>query len=1268
MNEVPDHPRGAAGNAARKQALLDSRRTSVPAIEYPPSLPISARRDDLLAAIRDHQVVIVAGETGSGKSTQLPKLCLELGRGIAGLIGHTQPRRVAARTIAERVAEELGTELGALVGYTVRFTDRVSDATLVKVMTDGILLAEIQHDRMLSRYDTLIIDEAHERSLNVDFLLGYVKQLLPRRPDLKLIVTSATIDTARFSEHFGDAPVIEVTGRTFPVELRYRPFGASANAELDDDRDQVQAVCDAVDELRHEGPGDVLVFLSGEREIHDTADALRRLEWPNTEVLPLYARLSAPEQHRIFQPHTGLRVILSTNVAETSLTVPGVRYVIDAGAVRMSRYSHRLKVQRLPIEAISQASANQRAGRCGRVAAGICVRLYAEDEFDSRPEFTEPEILRTNLASVILQMTALGLGDVDTFPFLDSPDGRAVRDGVALLEELGALTPGQPNDQRRLTPLGRRLARLPLDPRFARMVLEADRHGCVREVMVIASALSIQDPRERPLAGRQAADEAHARFVVEGSDFLGIVALWEYLREKQRALSTSQFRKLCRNEYLNYLRVREWQDLFSQLRQITGSLGVRPGTERGHPDRVHQSLLAGLLSHLGTRDGERREFKGAHGSKFAVVPGSVLAKKPPQWLMVAELVETNRLWGRIGASVQPAWAEQLGGHLVKRSYGDPTWDSRGARAVTVEKATLYGLPIVTGRRVGYDRVDARVARELFIRHALMEGDWVTPHAFAAQNREFLEQVRALGDRARRVDLVDDAVLFGFYDARVGAEVVSGRLFDRWWKNERCTSPTLLDLTATNLDINAFSDGDGAPIGAREFPVAWHQDDVVMPVTYRFDPGDDRDGVTVHVPLGVLNRVRSDGFDWQVPGFRDDLVTALVWTLPKSIRRSLVPVAESARRANRRLTASDAAICDALADAISEIADERVDSLAFDISRVPAHLRITFSIEADDGQCLALGKDLDALRKRLSGRARIAIAATAPGMERSDIVDWDIGTLTPMIENSREGHLVRGYPALVDDGDSVSLRVFTNPQIQARVMRSGIRRLLLLTVPISRKSIGRDISNDALLAIGRDPSATLGNLVDDCIIAAADRVIADHGSAIWDEAGFRSVQQTARSILANTATAALGRVGEIYVVAAQLEAVATRLVAANLTPALADVRAQVGRLVRPGFVTATGTARLDDVLRYLRGARHRLDKLPGDVARDSDRMVIALQLERRYTNLLGRLEPSQMTSDVIELGWMLEELRISLFAQVLGTAQPVSPQRITRELTRLERML
>ena len=853
-------------------------------LRYPESLPITARRDEIVEAIRANQVVIVAGETGSGKSTQLPKLCLEAGRGADGrLIGHTQPRRVAARTIAERIAEEIGTPLGTDVGYTVRFTDQVSASTVIKVMTDGILLAEIQRDRMLQRYDTLIIDEAHERSLNIDFILGYLKQLLPRRPDLKVIVTSATIDTDRFARHFDTEQVIEVTGRTFPVEVRYRPM---------DDTDQVQAIVGAVEELTIEGPGDVLVFLSGEREIRDAADALHADQ--TLEVLPLYARLSSAEQHRIFErPKNQVkrRVVLATNVAETSLTVPGVRYVVDTGVARISRYSKRLKVQRLPIEAVSQASANQRAGRCGRVAPGICIRLYDEDDFAERPEFTEPEILRTNLASVILQMTNIGLGDVAAFPFLEPPDSASIRDGYLLLEELAAIDPVERNGQRHLTKLGRRLARLPVDPRLGRMVLESERHGCVREVLVIASGLSIQDPRERPVEKREQANEMHARFRVDGSDLLSMVALWDHLREQQRALSGNQFRRMCRNEFLNYLRVREWMDLFSQLRRVAGELGIRPSNHETHPDLVHKSLLAGLLSHIGVRDRERRDFVGARQARFVIATGSVLTKRPPDWVMAAELVETNQIYARRVAGIKPQWAEQAGAHLVKRSYGEARWDERGGRAVVTENVTLYGLPLVTDRVIGYDRVDPAAARAWFITKALVEGEaapqWMQRHDFLDRNADFLRGVRRMADRLRRVEIVDDEMLFDFYDERVGRDITSTQHFDRWWKDARRTDPTRLDLTeqavADSLHLSGFT---------TEFPDVWRQGDIELPLTYRYAPGEPLDGVTVHLPLAALNQVTDAGFDRNVPGLRDEIVETLVRSLPKTLRRSLIPLAET----------------------------------------------------------------------------------------------------------------------------------------------------------------------------------------------------------------------------------------------------------------------------------------------------------------------------------------------------------------------------------------
>ncbi|MBV9951652.1 MAG: ATP-dependent RNA helicase HrpA, partial [Acidimicrobiia bacterium] len=860
---------------------------------YPAELPITDRHDELLATIRDHQVVVVAGETGSGKSTQLPKLCLELGRGVTGRIGHTQPRRVAARTIAERVAEELGTDLGDGVGYAVRFTDRVSDRTYIKVMTDGILLAEVQRDRLLRKYDTLIVDEAHERSLNVDFLLGYLHQLLPRRPDLKLIITSATIDTARFAEHFGDAPVVEVSGRTYPVEVRYRPFGGDAAADadegddvVDDDRNLLDAVCDAVAELGRAGPGDVLVFLSGEREIRDCADALADRNLRDTEVLPLYARLSAAEQHRVFERHRGRRVVLATNVAETSITVPGVRYVVDGGTARISRYSHRLKVQRLPIEKVSRASADQRAGRCGRVAPGICIRLYAEQDFEARPEFTEPEILRTNLASVILQMANLGLGDVASFPFLDPPSPRAVRDGVALLEELGALDPAvEPGGPGRLTRTGRDLVRLPIDPRLGRMVLEAHRQGSVREVLVIAAALSIQDVRERPLEQQQKAAELHRRFVVPGSDLLGLVALWDHLDERRRALSSNQFRRECKAEFLNHLRVREWRDLQRQLERAAKSVGVVAGDEKATPDQVHRAVLAGLLSQIGRRDRDTRELRGARGTRFSIAAGSALAGKPPEWVMAAELVETNRLWARGVAAIRPEWVEALAGPLLRYTYTDVRWDERAGRAVCTEKATLYGLPVVAARTIGLARIDPPLARELFVDHALVRREWATRHEFVAANEAFLDEARAIGDKVRRADLFDhDVTLRAFYEARIGADVVSGRHFDRWWKAARREAPGLLTLGWDDL-----AGLDGLTFEPADFPDEWRQGQLVLPLTYRFDPDDEHDGVTVHVPLALLDQVEPWDFDWQVPGYRDDLVVALLDTLPKDTRRALSPL-------------------------------------------------------------------------------------------------------------------------------------------------------------------------------------------------------------------------------------------------------------------------------------------------------------------------------------------------------------------------------------------
>jgi ATP-dependent helicase HrpA len=1303
-------------SSAHIDSHLDARRAAADAIvttgrlSYPAALPITERRDELLAAIRDQQVVIVAGETGSGKSTQLPKMCIEAGRGVAGMIGHTQPRRVAARTIAERVADELGSVLGDDVGYTVRFTDQVSESTLVKVMTDGILLAEIQRDRMLRRYDTLIIDEAHERSLNIDFILGYLKQLLPQRPDLKVIVTSATIDTARFAGHFRplapvpatgvtECPVIEVTGRTFPVEVRYRPLVPDANPDAVSDagthglhrsqrggerdggeaRDQVQGIIDAVEELRWEGPGDVLVFLSGEREIHDTADALRRLDLRDTEVLPLYARLSAPEQHRIFERAPtggpGRRIVLATNVAETSLTVPGVRYVVDTGSARISRYSRRLKVQRLPIEAVSQASANQRAGRCGRVAPGVCIRLYSEEDFHARPEFTDPEILRTNLASVILQMTAIGLGDVARFPFVEPPDRHAIRDGYGLLDELAALESpidGVRDGPRKLTKVGRSLARLPVDPRLGRMVLEADRLGCVREVLVIASALSIQDPRERPQDKREQANEFHNRFKVDGSDLLSIVALWDHLRTQQRELSGNQFRRMCRTEYLNYLRVREWMDLFSQLRRIAGQLKIRPTTEASHPDHVHQAVLAGLLSHIGMRDRETREFIGARQSRFVIAPGSALTRRPAPWVMAAELVETNQLYARRVAKIDPRWAERAGAHVVKRAYENVRWDPKAGRAVATEQVTLYGLPIVSDRTIGYDRVDAAESRAWFITKALVERDvadeaWIERQRFLTRNAEFLDRLRRMAARVRRLELIDDDTLFEFYDDRIGEDITSIRHFDKWWKATRQNEPGLLDLTD---DVLA---GGGHGVRLADYPDTWQQrrgDTVIeLPLTYKYGPGEPLDGVTVHIPLSGLNQVTPDGFDWQIPGHRPELVATLIRSLPKDVRRRLTPIADTIKAVLDRLpsVALDRPLVDWLAAEVDAVAGVRVESSAFDSSVLSEHLRMHFVVSDDDGAVHGVGTDLVAIRSSLAGVARESIAAAAPIAERRGIVDWDLGDLPKVVESGDRDLDVKAYPALLDVGDSVALRVVTTPELQARVMRGGVRRLLLLTAAPTRSSVVRRVSNDDRLAIAAG-DIDLGELSGDCVAAAVDHVMSQHGLLPWTQDEFDELRRTVRDAAPGLAANALHKAARVMAAATEASGRLARLRADALRPSVDDANRHLGRLVHRGFVLGAGIDRLADVERYVRAITYRLDHLAGAQLADQRRMAEIVPLERRFEAVVDAAGTAQLAPELAEMRWQLEELRVATFAQPLVAKRPgqtsVSAKRIAASLAAL----
>jgi ATP-dependent helicase HrpA len=1293
-------------------------------ISFPPELPISQRHDDIAAAIRDHQVVVVAGETGSGKTTQLPKICLELGRGSGGrgrLIGHTQPRRIAARSVAERLAAETGTTLGQEVGYQVRFTDRTSPATRIKVMTDGILLAELQRDRQLRRYDTIIIDEAHERSLNVDFLLGYLRRLLPRRPDLKLIVTSATIDPERFAAHFADgrdrpAPIIEVSGRTFPVELRYRPL---IDLPQDDEegepvvRDQTEAIVDAVRELSGEGPGDVLVFLPGEREIRDTADALQELEKLRLEVVPLYSRLSAAEQHRVFSSHSATvrRIVLATNVAETSLTVPGIRYVVDTGLARISRYSVRTKVQRLPIEAISQASAAQRSGRCGRVEAGIAIRLYSEEDFLGRPEFTDPEILRTNLASVILQMTSLGLGEVARFPFLEPPDRRNVAAGVQLLEELGALvSPGSPplvedgarrpsRNQRaqgpRLTDLGRRLARLPIDPRLGRMILEAERLGCVREILVIAAALSLQDPRERPLEERAKADQLHARFTDPGSDFLTWLNLWRHLRAQQREQSSSAFRRMCRREFLNYLRVREWQDFESQLRQVCRELKIdlgkepewsrlRSTTEKAtaagsggaayDADGIHQALLSGLLSHVGAleererevpgQSGRRRpgprEYLGARGARFAIFPGSALRRRNPAYVMAGELVETGRLWARQNAAIKPEWAERLGDHLVKRTWSEPHWSKKRAAVMAYERVMLYGVPLVTDRLVSYGKVDPELSRELFIRHALVYGEWSTRHRFYARNLELLREAEELEHRARRRDIVvDEHTLFDFYDARVGREVVSGAHFDQWWKQERQAHPDLLTFDPSMLTHDTVDE-----IREGDFPQSWQGGEgLSFPISYHFEPGAADDGLTIDVPVATLNRVEAGDFSWNVPGVRRELVTSLIRSLPKNLRVSFVPAPDRAREFLAATPPGDEPLLDALERWARSTTGVVVPRDAWDWTKVPEHLRPTYRVVDDDGAEQARGKDLDALKAPLQGRFADALAAVAgeSGLSATGQTTWTFGTLEPDILQRRAGHEVLAHPAVTDEGTTVGLGIFGSLEEADARHRLGVRRLLLLALPADAGDLTARLDNAARLGLAGSPYPNVAELLEDLQAAILGDVVDAHPPVRSPEE-YDALVAAARATLAERTGPVLSELLRVLADWRETDKLLSGRAELATLPALQDMRTQLARLVGRGFLGEAGAARLHRYPTYLTAIRRRRERLDEEVARDRQQMDQVLGLEDAWLHQVQALPEGRPAGERLRrVRWMLEEYRVSLWAQQLGTDGPVSDQRIRRLL-------
>lgn len=1287
-------------------------------IHYPPDLPVSQRRDDIAAAIRDNQVVIVAGETGSGKTTQLPKILLELGRLS---LAHTQPRRIAARTIAERVAEELGSELGGLVGYKVRFTDQVGRDTRVTLMTDGILLAALRGDRELKNYDAIIIDEAHERSLTIDFLLGYLKQLLPRRPELKLIITSATIDPESFAKHFADAqgapaPIIEVSGRTFPVEIRYRPLvpdGADTEnlstdypGDPDDDEsdgpstpgeaiDMIEGVIAAVDELGREGDGDVLVFFSGENEIRDAADALtghlarQGPRGAGTEVLPLYGRLSAAEQHRVFErAPAGIRrrIVLATNVAETSLTVPGIRYVVDTGTARISRYSARSKVQRLPIEPISQASAHQRSGRSGRTSDGIAIRLYSELDYMKRPEYTDPEILRTNLAAVILQMISLGLGDIEQFPFLQPPDKRGIADGLDLLRELGAIETGA--GANRITRVGREIAQLPLDPRYARMVVEAQKLGVAREVIAIVAGLSIQDPRERPVEKRERADQLHNRFRDPTSDFITLLNLWNHLQRRQRELSGNQFRKEVRGEFLNYLRIREWADVERQIRRQTKGVGkhAADGENAADATLIHKAILSGLLSHIGLKDTAKRDYLGARQRRFVLYPGSGLAKKQPDAVMAAELVETSRLFARTVAVIDPAWAEPLAGELAKRSFSEPRWEKRQGAAVVDEKVTLFGVPIIPRRRAQLSRIDPALARELFIRHALVEGEWDTSRldkrltAFLRDNARVRRELEQLEERSRRRDiLLDDERIVEFFEARIPADVTDVRRFERWWRDALREHPEHLTLTRDDL-----VEAEQLPADDGSYPTRLTLGDQTLSVGYRFEPGAADDGVTVTVPLPLLPRLDTAGFDWLVPGLRLELVTALLKTLPKAIRRNVVPAADWAARLLAAVPPGadlrELSITEFLATEIRRQTFTPVDPDDFDFDRLPPHLRMGYAVVDERGSKLARGTDLTALQQKLRERtrdsvAKVATAAAKSPIERGGITTWDDtigkgsggdgggGTLPRQLEMRRGETTIRAYPALVDEGGSVSIRLQTSVADQVAAHRAGVRRLVQLGVPSPLAYIQEHLTGPEKLSLGASPYRSTAALIDDALRAVIDAELSVGPDALpWSREQFESLRDRVNAGLPDRLFGIVATAAAVLAAAREVDVLIGRSSSLQLMAPLADAREQLNALVHDGFIGRTGLARLPRLVVYLRGISYRVERLADNLGRDRAWMLEVQQAVELYTAAGGTLplgaDPEPRIRDA---RWMLEELRLSLFAQPLGAQGPISVQRIRKQL-------
>jgi ATP-dependent helicase HrpA len=1267
-----------------------ARLNALPKPEYELDLPVTARREEIKAAIAKHQVVIVCGETGSGKTTQLPKICLELGRGVSGLIGHTQPRRIAARSVASRIAQELKSPLGEVVGYKVRFNDKLSESSYVKLMTDGILLAETQGDHFLNAYDTIIIDEAHERSLNIDFLLGYLKQLLVKRPDLKVIVTSATIDADRFSKHFNGAPVIEVSGRTYPVEIRYRPLGKAGYTaqtveedlgeedetlygikrkgktearwlEEDDAEEAIEeAILDAADDLLRQGDGDILVFLPGEREIRDTADHLRKYQGRsaklrNIEVLPLFARLSIEDQQKIFRTSGTRRIVLATNVAETSLTVPGIKYVIDAGLARVNRYSSRAKVEQLQIEKISQAAAKQRAGRCGRVSNGICVRLYDEQDFNGRPEFTDPEILRSSLASVILRMAALRLGDISLFPFIEAPSSRLIADGYLLLQELGAV-----DANREITELGKQLARLPLDPRVGRMILAAKQEGVLREILIIASALSIQDPRERPMDKREAADQAHAKFADERSDFLGYLKLWNFYDE---ALKTKKSNKdllgKCHQNFLSFLRLKEWRELHGQIREIAEELDLKPNVEEAdldkNYDQIHRALLSGLLGNIGFKDGEADTYLGARGIRFTIAPGSALKKTRPKWVIASELVETSKLYARGVAKIDPDWIEPLARNLTQSQYSDPRWDRKLAQVSAWERVSLYGLTIIPKRRVHYGPIDPKESREIFIREALANMEFDTRAPFFEANRHLIAQIEELEHKARRQDvLVDEHTLFAFYDNIIPQGIFNGASFETWRKDAEEKVPRLLYLTK-----DALMRHGAAGVTEAQFPENFVMDSVTLPLKYRFEPGHPLDGVTATVPLALLNQLNPTQAEWLVPGMIREKITGLIKALPKALRRVCVPVPDFVTGFLEQAE-HDKALMPALAEYIQKQTSLKLTVADFDLSAVTEHLLMNFSVVDEKGRELGMGRDWNALKAQLGSAAQLTFRSNSPSIEKTGLKQWDFGDLPKTLTFSKDGHQLTGYPALEDNKDNVAVKLFDTETMAQKAHRMGVCRLMRFELKEQMKQLEKGLPQFNQYALLFRNLISPDDLREEMLLAISERAFIGEDDLPRTNAEFMNLKQRARTRLPAVVDASSRLATNI---AQEYQALTQKLntLPSNMARIKKEIEDQLAMLLPKRFFSQTPWERLQHLPRYIKAMKLRLDKYPSSIDRDAKSAQNVQMVWQRWQDKVSNLRKAnaEVSEDLADYRWLIEELRVSLFAQELKTPFPVSVKRLDK---------